>query len=228
MNRQQFMDMLESLLQDIPANERREAIQYYNDYFDDAGEENEARVIEELGSPGQVARLIREGMSEGSSEYTEKGYEDTRFRNYQEVSADYCKKKKPEPTRGQSGSNLWKILCIVLLCLLLLPVIVPVGLAVLAAAAGIIIAVLGVGIGAVAAGIALLIAGIATIGFGIFKIFLTPALGIAMGGVGCLILALGILISLLFLWCFCKLIPFCIRGLVSLIRYPLRKAGIVK
>ena len=44
MNRTEFMNRLERLLWDIPESERREALQYYNDYFDDAGPENEARV----------------------------------------------------------------------------------------------------------------------------------------------------------------------------------------
>lgn len=46
MNRIEFMTELASLLQDVPVEERKEAMQYYNDYFDDAGEENEQQVIE--------------------------------------------------------------------------------------------------------------------------------------------------------------------------------------
>ena len=34
MNRAGFMDRLESLLADIPETERKEALQYYNDYFE--------------------------------------------------------------------------------------------------------------------------------------------------------------------------------------------------
>ena len=41
MNRTDFMNQLESLLQSISSTEREEAMQYYNDYFDDAGAENE-------------------------------------------------------------------------------------------------------------------------------------------------------------------------------------------
>ena len=55
MNRIEFMTELASLLQDVPVEERKEAMQYYNDYFDDAGEENEQQVIEELGEPATVA-----------------------------------------------------------------------------------------------------------------------------------------------------------------------------
>ena len=41
MNRQEFMKQLEMLLSDISQAEREEALQYYNDYLDDAGIENE-------------------------------------------------------------------------------------------------------------------------------------------------------------------------------------------
>lgn len=222
------MKELERLLNDIPAGEREEAIQYYNDYFDDAGPENEARVIEELGSPEQVARTIREGMSEGSGEYTERGYEDERFRNHQEVAADYREEKKEKNVRRHTNFNFWKILCVILLCILLCPVIIPVGIAVLAAAAAVIIAVVGIAIAAVAVAFALPIAGIATIGFGIYKLFLVPAVGIALGGIGCLLLAVGILVCLLAIWICSKVLPVCIRGIVSLIRYPFRKAGILR
>ena len=41
MNRIGFMTQLAALLQDVPVEERR-AMQYYNDYFDDAGAERTA------------------------------------------------------------------------------------------------------------------------------------------------------------------------------------------
>ena len=45
MNRIEFMLELAALLQDVPVEERTDAMQYYNDYFDAAGEENEQKVI---------------------------------------------------------------------------------------------------------------------------------------------------------------------------------------
>ena len=62
MNRVDFMSQLETLLQNIAATEREEAIQYYNDYFDDAGKENEQAVIEALGSPARVAENIKKDL----------------------------------------------------------------------------------------------------------------------------------------------------------------------
>lgn len=228
MNRKQFMNELERLLKDIPSGEREEAIQYYNDYFDDAGTENESQVIEELGSPEQVARTIREGMSESSGEYTERGYEDGRFRERREMTAGYHEEEKGKPSARPSKVNFWKILCLALLCILLCPIIIPVGIAFLAVAAAVVVGIIGIAIAAVAVAVALPIAGVATIGFGIYKLFLVPAVGIALGGIGCLLLAVGILICLLAIWIVSKILPAFIRGIVSLIRYPFRKAGILK
>ena len=39
MNRVQFMEQLKKLLSDISEEERQEALEYYESYFDDAGED---------------------------------------------------------------------------------------------------------------------------------------------------------------------------------------------
>lgn len=64
MNRAQFMEQLEKLLSDISEEERQEALDYYESYFDDAGEDQEANVIRELGSPGKVAAIIKADLRE--------------------------------------------------------------------------------------------------------------------------------------------------------------------
>lgn len=83
MDRAAFMEQLEKMLSDISPSEREEALDYYESYFDDAGEENEDQVIRELGSPGKVAAIIKEDLRENGSsggEYTERGYQDDRDR----------------------------------------------------------------------------------------------------------------------------------------------------
>ena len=62
MNRNDFMDQLESLLQNISSTEREEALQFYEGYFDDAGKENEQEVIEALGNPARVAENIKRDL----------------------------------------------------------------------------------------------------------------------------------------------------------------------
>lgn len=76
MSRWEFMRQLEELLSDISPSEREEALQYYNDYFNDAGRENEQSVIEALGSPEQVAWIVKEGLNENENqgEFTENGF----------------------------------------------------------------------------------------------------------------------------------------------------------
>lgn len=54
MKRKEFMERLEMLLYDVQEEERKEALCFYNDYFDDAGEENEDEVIRELESPEKL------------------------------------------------------------------------------------------------------------------------------------------------------------------------------
>lgn len=66
MNRQEFMSQLEKLLLYVPIQEREEALQYYNDYFDDAGEENEQEVLAALGSPEKVAENIKKDIQQSS------------------------------------------------------------------------------------------------------------------------------------------------------------------
>lgn len=62
MNKFDFMGQLECLLQNISEQERQEALQYYGDYFDDAGPENEQAVIEALGNPARVAENIKRDL----------------------------------------------------------------------------------------------------------------------------------------------------------------------
>ena len=71
MDRAQFMQELEKLLADISETERQDALDFYNSYFDDAGAENEASVLRELGSPEKVAAIIKADLkgSAGGYEY---------------------------------------------------------------------------------------------------------------------------------------------------------------
>ncbi len=79
MSRWEFMRQLEDLLLDIPPGEREEALQYYNDYFNDAGRTNEQEVIKALGTPEQVAQIVKDGISGNgeSGEFTENGFSST-------------------------------------------------------------------------------------------------------------------------------------------------------
>lgn len=92
MNREQFMEELEKLLSDIPESEKDEVLDFYEGYFDDAGEENESEVIAKFGSPEKLALSIKYNLKESNdeyAEYTEWGYEDTRTREEGEMPDQY-------------------------------------------------------------------------------------------------------------------------------------------
>ncbi len=96
MNKTEFMRQLESLLQSIPQSEREEALQYYNDYFDDAGTENEKEVIDSLGTPAKVAENIKRDL------YGEDGLQSA---NIQNPPTKYQNENDQEQTNYQTQTE---------------------------------------------------------------------------------------------------------------------------
>lgn len=110
MSRIEFMNELRALLLELSAEEREEAMQYYNDYFDDAGIENEAAIIAELGSPRKVADTIKAGLAgadDESSEYRETGYRDVRF-EYTETPATHEEVKEAQKAEQEEKQNQYQ------------------------------------------------------------------------------------------------------------------------
>lgn len=60
MTRTEYMNALSRLLAPLPQEERADALEYYEEYFDAAGPEKEAATMAELGTPEEVARKILE------------------------------------------------------------------------------------------------------------------------------------------------------------------------
>lgn len=82
MKREEFLNQLEYLLQDVSEEEKRDAIDYYRDYLEEAGPEKEHEVLSGFGSPERIAAIIRTdllGGMDAAGEFTDKGYEDVRF-----------------------------------------------------------------------------------------------------------------------------------------------------
>lgn len=61
MNKQAYLAQLKELLAPLPEQERQDALNYYEEYFDVAGPEAEDATAAELGSPAEAARKILEG-----------------------------------------------------------------------------------------------------------------------------------------------------------------------
>lgn len=108
MNRAEFMGRLASLLQDVPLAEREEALQYYNDYFDDAGESNEESTIASLGSPEELAKSIMAGLTDGQNagEFTESGFFSYEQKNKNQVmSTDQIQNTDQGGSQNRQGGS---------------------------------------------------------------------------------------------------------------------------
>lgn len=161
MRREEFLKELEELLRDLPELERREALQYYTDYFEDAGREEEAAVIEELGSPKLVAQKIKEGLR--------------------------TEKKLGETSLNQQNNKFLKLILLVVAGLCVFPVLGSL----LASVIGVILSLFGILIGLVVAGVCLCLVGVALVGVGIAYLMQDGVFALALMGVGLMITAFG-------------------------------------
>lgn len=247
MSRWEFMRQLEELLFDISPNEREEALQYYNDYFNDAGRENEKEVIEALGSPQQVAKIVKDGLSENAcqGEFTETGFtsaeaspQNAIIKRQQETS-DKGSRAEREGHDGRAGSGeakeagsehnstvsektetmpTWAVVLIVITCVLLSPAILAAVCAAGGTLLGIIAAILGVILGFGVATLVFYVVAAALFVAGIGCILVHPAAGIGLLGGGCICMALGILSMLLVGFLAGKCVPGICQGIAYIFR----------
>lgn len=208
MNRAQFMEQLEKLLSDISEEERREALEFYENYFDDAGSEHEAEVIRELGSPGKVAAIIKTDLDEtreNTGEYTERGYRDKEVEEPQQTPArrdGYHADK----SRNKAG---------VILALILLVFISPLIKGAVGGVLGFIVALITLpflivfGMGAVV--VALFVAAIAVIGVGIGAVFSSVAFGTLGIGIGLILMAIALVALVFLVWAASRVLPAILR-----------------
>ena len=202
MKRIEFMLQLESLLWDIPENDRLDAIAYYNDYFDEAGPENEEHVIRELGTPERVSSIIKADLHTSGNEkaeYTENGYSDGRSGVNPNTPAERKQKR-----------NIPLSLVIVLL-VFAAPILLGLGGGLI----GVVFGLLGALIGIAAGGFGMLVGGIVSLVAGIVRVFTAPVEGLVLMGTGSLITALGILFVLFFVVCAFKWFPKLFRKVIN-------------
>lgn len=222
MNRIEFLAELEKLLQDISAEERKEAVQYYKDYFEDAGLENEQHIIEELGSPKKVAETIKAGLKNGNGEngeYRETGYTDTRFeeRNMP-ASHEQLHSTGAQEKQKPWSNNFLKIFLIVAIIVVGAPVVLPLAFAVVCVVLALVFAgflLLG---GLVLAAVAVMISGFVTAVVGIVELFSFPALGLVACGGGMILCVVGLAATVLLVKLCMIVFPIMFRGIVNLCR----------
>lgn len=238
MSRKEYMKELAYLLQDIPDGEREEALTWYEDYFDEAGPEQEAEVIRKLGSPAKVAAIIRDGLSGGNGEageYTEAGYQDDRFREDNKVPEPRMEPLREEKDTdyqydrsgadGKRKRSRGEILLIIMLCIIALPVILPIVGGVFGGLTGLLGAGLAVAVAVPVCAVVAVILGIIFIGVGIAEVFLSPGFGLLMMGCGFLALAAGILLILVCVLVIGKFIPWIFRVITGFAGRIFKRGG---
>ncbi len=198
MRKDVFIKELEYLLQDIPDEDKADAIAYYQDYLEEAGPENEEKVIQDFGSPERIAAIIRADISgnlKDGGEFTEKGYEDERFRepNFQLVKRQDVYTGKPLTGQERAKWEWWQILGMIVLGCCIIPVAVPLIFGLGGGAVGLLLGIgsllaavlAAVSIGLAAVTLVLLIGGILLIIVSFGQMSVDMVQGILCLGTGC-------------------------------------------
>lgn len=224
MNRVEFMAELERLLADLPEDERQAAVQYYADYFADAGAENEAEVIRELESPEKTAESIK-------ADYYGRTFDASRF-EHKDYMEKYGQQASGQQTSGQQsagpagasveGKKPWtsrglKILLIVLIAI----VVWPVSLGLICAVLGILAAVVCLFAGLVIAAVCVMIAGGVTAVTGLLMSVAYPPAALMTTGIGLLLFVLGLIATVGTVKLCMIVYPAMLRGFVELCRRPI-------
>ncbi|MBO5097639.1 MAG: DUF1700 domain-containing protein [Agathobacter sp.] len=227
MRKDDFLNELERLLKDLPEGDRMDAIEYYYDYFDEAGSENEQKVIRELGSPERVAQTIKENFR--ASDYSEPndysepgdhsapndyGAPEEREESYQAHKETYKQSSTASQETSSEKKTSWILIAII--AVLTFPLWIGVVAGLFGAVVGIIGGLFGVVVGLLGAAFGLIIGGIACCIAMIFQAaFIGPAEIMVTIGVCALLVALGLLFAWLFVMFVARWIPCWVRAIVK-------------
>ena len=223
MNRIEYMTKLASLLQDIPEVERKDAMKYYNDYFDEAGEENEEQVIREFGAPEEVAENIKADLKGKTEDITgsqqEQSSSQYQTQEQQKQKSDQSSEYQYGMSEKKKNDRIWEIVLIVILAIIIGPVLIPLVGGILAAGLAIVLTVIVGVIALVIAGASIAIAGIALVISGFIILLPQTAAGLALIGSGLMILVIGVIATV----GFGKLCAFIWDGIAKGITFLWRK-----
>ena len=225
MNRQEFMSRLEYLLRGIPEEERADALAYYNDYFEEAGAENEYQVIQELGSPEQVAQTILSNVQQENCEHMRQDYgspeaewnhtKQNYSNEYDNSSERWSAQTVTEEKKKMSTST--KVLLIVVI-ILTFPLWIGVVAGLFGGLVGLLGGLFGVIVGFGATAIGFVAGGVGCIWVGITQFAMFPATALASVSVGAFMVSVGLLLALLCTMLVGVWIPKLVKAIVSWVK----------
>lgn len=169
MNKELFLRELREALAGLPKEEIDNALQYYAEYFEDAGPENEQAVLQELGKPSALAAQIRADIA----------------------MRGLVAKSPAPPSARKSISAVWWVI----LAILASPITFPMGVVILSVAIALVISVGAVFFSLLVVVVVLLAVGIIVGALGFVWIFSSFANGIACIGAGFICAGLSLLFT---------------------------------
>ena len=203
MNRREYLAQLASLLQALPEDERLDALNFYENYLDEAGIGPEDPVPDTVESPQQAAANLRSDLQGGA--FTDAGYESGAG-----APADALTLSKADAALKKDPARGWKLALIITLAVFLSPIWLGLGAALLGVLAGVFAVIVAV---SVTAG-ALVICGLGVVVLGIVQLVGGGVtLGLGLLGAGLLMVCVGWLLVWLSVLCWGKALPACCRGI---------------
>lgn len=170
MSKEEFLSQLRKKLKKLPPDDLNDALEYYEEYLEDAGAENEAAAIAAWGSPDRVAS---------------------------QITADYAVKQMGENPSAKKGlSTVW----IVVLAIFASPIAIPVAAVIALAMLIVVMAVGIVIVCFYAAAVTVALVGAASFILGICLLFQSFQTAIFYIGAGLFFAGAGVAIFLFSVW----------------------------
>ena len=115
MKKYEYLSELEKRLSALPEAERRDALNYYEEYFDAAGTENEDATAAEMGDPAEAARKIleSEGVNTDNAANADAQPPQTVPAGQEPPAAKLAK-------RGPKGRTMWLIFAVIIVAALII------------------------------------------------------------------------------------------------------------
>lgn len=122
MKKYEYLSELEKRLSALPADARRDALNYYEEYFDAAGPDNEDATAAELGDPAEAARKILEG--EGLTPDADPAVPESACGGAVPPAAPEPPAADPQPARpqkhGPGAKTMWLIFAVFIVAALII------------------------------------------------------------------------------------------------------------
>ena len=206
MTRQEYMEQLKKYLKRLPKEDYENAIEYFSEYFDEAGLQKEQQVMKELVEPKEAARELLLNLLQESVE------------NDQDIVEEKAA-VQPEAASGGKKRSPGKIILLAILVLCASPVSLALLVGVLAVLLAVVITATAVIFSLGITSIAATAGGIVTVGFGATLVLKSAAAACMMIGGGFLMAGIGILAGVLTIY-ICK---WCANGIGRLVNRFVRK-----